>query len=59
MDLLHTRRQAQKVVLRLDVRLGRPRRKLRFLHAASKDLDGNRSARLVTTRRKPRKFLPR
>ena len=40
LDLLHTRRQAQKVVLRLDVRLGRPRRKLRFLHAASKDLDG-------------------
>ena len=35
-----SRRQAQKVVLRLDVRLGRPRRKLRFLHAASKDLDG-------------------
>ena len=40
LDLLHTQRLAQKAVLRLNVRLGRPRRKLRFLPAASKDLDG-------------------
>ena len=40
LDLLHTQRLAQKAVLRLDVRLGRPRRKLRFLYAAPKDLDG-------------------
>ena len=40
LDLLHTQRLAQKAVLRIDVRLGRPRRKLRFLPAASKDLDG-------------------
>ena len=39
LDLLHTQRLAQKAVLRLDVRLGSPRRKLRFLSAASKDLD--------------------
>ena len=40
LDLLHTQRLAQKAVLRLDVHLGRPRRKLCFLPAASKDLDG-------------------
>ena len=55
-----SRRQAQKVILRLDVRLRRPRRKLRFLHTASKDLKwGNRPVQSVTTQRKPHKFLPR